>query len=214
LFHFTQRIVKTLRKRHIDHFLAINNLLECAHCYNEDDHESLLTVQNGTLNGKKLTDDDIADLKSMRHFRQRHSKHLRKEIRQPNVMRDKPDQWFARFKCTASEGSSLPAQRRLDPMSREPLFTTETKSAILNCKEKYMHLQDPLPLNEMYDVIIPSQSSPHGLKEYLSRRGESNLESFHLMLSHFGNTGMRESLADNLNLTGTACYNLHVRLKL
>lgn len=215
LFHFTQRIIKTLRKRHIDYFLAINNLLDCVYYYNEDDHEKLLTVhKNGTLNGKKLTDDDIADLKSTRHFRQRHGKHLRKEIRQPNVMRHKLDQWFARFKCTASEDSTLPEQGRLDPVSREPLFTTETKPAVLNCKEKCMYLQDPLPLDEMYDVIIPSQSSPHGLKEYLSRRGESNLESFHLMLAHFGNTGMRESLADNLNLTGTARYNLHVRFKL
>jgi len=66
----------------------------------------------------------------------------------------------------------------------------------------------------MYDVIMPSATSTHGLKEYLSRRGESNLESFHLMLAHFGNTGMRESLADNLNLTGTARYNLRIRFKL
>jgi hypothetical protein len=41
-----------------------------------------------------------------------------------------------------------------------------------------------------------------------------NLESFHLMLAHFGNSGMRDSLADNLNLTGTAWYNLSIRYKL
>ena len=34
------------------------------------------------------------------------------------------------------------------------------------------------------------------------------------MLAHFGNSGMRETLADNLNLTGTARYNLQIRFKL
>ena len=43
---------------------------------------------------------------------------------------------------------------------------------------------------------------------------ESSLESFHLMLAHFGNIGMRESLADNLNLTGTARSNLTIRHRL
>jgi len=123
------------------------------------------------------------------------------------------DQWFVGFKCTASEGSA-PALGRLDPLTSKPLFTPETKIALENCKEKCIHLQDPLSIEEMYDVIRPNPNSPHGLKQYLSRRGESNLESFHLMLAHFGNTGMRESLADNLNLTGTARHNLHIRHKL
>ena len=118
-------------------------------------------------------------------------------------MRDRLDEWHSRFKCSASEGSA-PALGRLDPITKEPLFTAETKTVVGNCKDKCQYLQDPLPLDEMYDVIEPNPNSPHGLKEYLSRRGESNLESFHLMLAHFGNTGMRESLADNLNLTGTA----------
>ena len=66
----------------------------------------------------------------------------------------------------------------------------------------------------MHDVTLPNPNSPHGLKECLSRHGESNLESFHLMLAHFGNTGVRESLADNLNLTDTARHNLQMWHKL
>jgi len=65
----------------------------------------------------------------------------------------------------------------------------------------------------MYEIILPSPNAAHQLKEYLSRRGESCLESFHLMLAHFGNCGMRTSLADNLNLTGTARHNLTIRHK-
>jgi len=66
----------------------------------------------------------------------------------------------------------------------------------------------------MYRTVSPNPNATHGLNEYLSRRGESKLESFHLTLAHFGNCGMRTSLADNLNLTGTARYNLGIRHKL
>jgi len=216
LFHFTQRLTRTMRKKHIDYFTAINHLLDAVYYYNQDDYESLLVaLKDGTLSatGKKLTDDDITELKTTKYFRQRYSKYLRKEIRHPNTIRDRLDQWHARFKCSASEGSS-PACGRLDPVSKEPLFTAETKTVLMNCKEKCQCLQDPLTLDQMYDIIHPNPNSPHGLKQYLSRCGESNLESFHLMLAHFGNTGMRESLADNLNLTGTARHNLSIRYTL
>lgn len=45
------------------------------------------------------------------------------------------------------------------------------------------------------------------------QKGRSNLECFHLSLAHFGNSGMRESLAENLNLTGTTRHNLNIRHK-
>ena len=215
LFHFIQRITRTLRKKHIDYFLALNQLLGCICCYNQDDYEALLVaLKEGTLaGGRKLTDDDIADLKATKCFRQRHAKCLRKEIRHPNAMRDRLDECHSRFKCSASEGSA-PALGRLDPVTKDPLFAAETKTVIGNCKDKCQHLQDPLPLDQMCDVMQPNPNSPHGLKACLSRRGESNLESFHLMLAHFGNAGMRESLADNLNLTGTARHNMQMRHKL
>ena len=122
------------------------------------------------------------------------------------------DAWFERFKCSASDGAR-PAGGRRDPFTGETLFTAETKDAIRMAKVNAKYLQDPLPLDQMYSVIQPNPNSPHGLKEYLSRRGESSLESFHLMLAHFGNCGMRTSLADNLNLTGTARHNLAIRHK-
>ena len=129
-------------------------------------------------------------------------------------MRERLDTWFAMYKCSASHGSSLEALGHRDPYSKETLFTRETKEALLQCKEKVQYLQDPLPLEQMYHVIKASPNSSHGLNEYLSRRGESTLEAFHLSLAHFGNTGMRDSLADNLNLTGTARHNLTIRYKL
>jgi hypothetical protein len=65
----------------------------------------------------------------------------------------------------------------------------------------------------MYDEIPPHPNSKHGLTEYLSKRGESKLESFHDRLTHFANSGMRNSLADNLCLAGTARWNLNIRHK-
>jgi hypothetical protein len=123
------------------------------------------------------------------------------------------DDWFKRFKCSSSDPLN-PGGGRKDPMTGDTLFTSETKPAVTNCKDKACYLQDPLPLQQMYHEIAPSPNSKHGLTEYLSRRGESNLESFHGILAHFGNCGMRRSLVDNLNLTGTARHNMLIRHKL
>jgi len=214
LFHYIQRVTRTLKKKHIDHFHAVNGLLNAIYKHNEEDHENVLkALKNGTLSGTKHTDDDIADLRASKAFRQRYDRYLRKEIRQPMVLQQMLDDWFDRFKCSSSN-ATRPARGRLDPITGETLFTPETKEAVMNCKEKACHLQDPLPLSQMYRVIPPGPNSTHGLNEYLSRRGESSLESFHLMLAHFGNCGMRTSLADNLNLTGTARHNLAIRHKI
>ena len=47
----------------------------------------------------------------------------------------------------------------------------------------------------------------------MSKRGESKLEAFHDRLAHFANCGMRDTLADNLNLAGTSRFNLAIRHK-
>ena len=213
LFHFVQRITKTLKKKHVDHFVAINALLHCIYECQSADYENLLrALKEGTLSTKH-TDEDIADLRASKVFRQRCDKHLRKVMRQPHVMCSMLDDWFHQFKCTASE-DSRPARGRYDPFNGETLFSSETKEAIKNAKVNAAHLQDPLPLHQMCLVIQPSPNSQHQLPECISRRGESSLESFHLMLAHFGNCGMRTSLADNLNLTGTARHNLAIRQKI
>jgi hypothetical protein len=114
---------------------------------------------------------------------------------------------------TASDPDKNPACGRLDPARGIPLFTSDTKSAVENCKEKAIYLVDPLPLEDMYDSILPNPNSTHQLTRYLSKRGESNLESFHDRFAHFANCGTRSTLADNLNLAGTARYNLAIRHK-
>jgi hypothetical protein len=127
-------------------------------------------------------------------------------------MIQKIDDWFCRYKVTASNGSR-PAGGRLDPVKQIPLFTEDTKDAVENCKDKAKYISDPLSIDDMYDKIMPHPDSKHKLIEYLSKRGESKLEAFHDRFAHFGNGGMRRSLIDNLNLCGTARYNLNIRHK-
>jgi len=211
LFHYMQRVTKTLKKRHADHYLALVRLRRCLYEYHPEDYNNLLkALKEGTLSDK-YTDDEIADLQVTPLFKRRYDQCLRKIIRPSHVICSMLDDWFADFKCTASDDSSRPARGRKDPFTGETSFASETKEAIKNCKEKAMCLQDPLPLDDMCDVTQPSPNSPHQLKVCLSRRGESCLESFHDNLSHFANCGMRKSLADNLHLTGTARCNLSIR---
>ena len=192
LFHYVQRITRTLKKKHIDHFQAITGLLHCIYTNNDNDHKNLLrALKEGTLSGK-YTDEDILDLKASKVFRQRYDRYLRKEIRPTNVLCSMLDDWFDRFKCSTSSPDNLrPARGRKDPVSNETIFSSETKGAINECKKKASCMQDPLPIEKMYDVIQPSINSSHQLKECISHRGESCLESFHLMLAHFGYCGMR-----------------------
>ncbi|CAB9503917.1 unknown protein [Seminavis robusta] len=215
LFHFEKRIISTLRKNHIDHGKAVSGLLSCLYSYVPEDYEKVLkALRNGSLSatGRKYSNNDIAHMKSTGVFRRRYGKYLRKQMKSPETIRERLDDWFVRYKVTASTGSR-PAEGRLDPYKGYTLFTAETKTAVENCKEKAVHLVDPVPLEEMYDAILPSPNSNHGLTEYLSRRGESKLEAFHDRLANFANGGMRRSLCDNLSLCGTARYNLGIRHK-
>jgi len=211
LFHCLQRMTRTLKKKHVDHFQAITSLLNCVYTCNDRDHDNLLrALKDGTLSTNH-SDEDTLDLKASKLFRQRYDKYLRKEIRPTNVLCSMLDDWFDRFKCTASDPITRPARGRKDPVTGDTLFSPETKPAVEECKKKACYIQDPYPLDQMYATILPNDNSPHQLNEYLSHRGESCLESFHLMLAHFGNCGMSCSLADNLNLTGTARFNLSMR---
>jgi hypothetical protein len=71
LFHFLQRITKTLRKRHVDYFMAINHLLDAVYYYEEGDYERLIVaLKNGSLSAtaKKYTDAEIRELKGTKYF--------------------------------------------------------------------------------------------------------------------------------------------------
>jgi hypothetical protein len=214
LFHYEKRIISTLRKKHIDYFDALTDLLLALYSYEASDYEKLLTaLKDGSLSGKRYSSHEIAEMKMTKTFRERYGKYLRKKLNEPQTIIQRLDDWFQRYKVSSSDPNNQPARGRLDPLRGICLFTPETKAAVENCKAKALYLADPLPLEQMYEAIPPNPNSPHQLTEYLSNRGESKLESFHDRFAHFANGNMRASLADNLNLAGTAHYNLSIRHK-
>lgn len=215
LFHFEKRILSTLKKKHVDFNAAVTDLLAALYQYYPPDYDRLLSaLMDGSLSstGKSYSAREISEMKQTKQFRERYNQFLRKQMHPTSTMLLNLDDWFAKYKVVATEGSR-PAGGRLDPVHLCPLFTPETKEAVGNCKEKAQFLSDPLPIGEMYDCIQPNPNSRHSLVEFLSKRGESKLESFHDRASHFANSGMRQTLADNLNLMGTARHNLQIRHK-
>ena len=213
-FHYQKRIISTLKKTHIDYFDAITDLLAALYAHCPDDYEKLLSaLKDGSLSktGRKYSSIEITQMKGTKTFHDRYAKYLRKQMHEKHAMRQMLDDWFCKHKVTASNPENHPAQGRLDPMRQIPLFTADTKSAVECCKEKTEFLTDPKPLKDMHQYTLPNPNSSHQLTEHLSLRGESKLEAFHDRFAHFANCGMRDSLADSLNLAGTARCNLTIR---
>ena len=70
LFHFQKRILRTLRKKHIDFFEAVTSLLEALYDFHWKDYENLLeALKQGTLSptGKCYTVQEISEMKMTKH---------------------------------------------------------------------------------------------------------------------------------------------------
>jgi len=61
-----------------------------------------------------------------------------KQLCEPNAMMQRLDDWFCKCMVTYSHGSR-PAWGRSDPCQNVSLFTSDTKSAVKNCKQKAIH---------------------------------------------------------------------------
>jgi hypothetical protein len=210
LFHFLQRIIRTLRTNHFLFNKAINDLLACIYSYHGPDYDNLLRhLKQGSF-GKKYSENDIATMQKTKQFRQNWAKFLRKVMHGDELAKTNLHQWVVCYKCSASEGQ-LPAEGKRDPRTGQTLFTETTHSAVENCIRNVVHLQDLLPLEQMYREVKPPRNAKHNCSTWVSFRGESKLESFHDNLAHFGNCGMDRKLCDILNLAGTARYNFTIR---
>jgi hypothetical protein len=216
LFHYLQRIIKTLRDSHCDYRKAIVDLCQSTYNYNEIDNLRLLNaLKSGTMakNGHKYTDLEISELQISGVFKRRYDKWLRKTILDTPTLRTNLEQWFIQYKVKASDGRPE-GRGRLDPVSRKKLFTPETKDAVENAMRSCQYISDVLTVDDMYTTLPPSPYSTHGLNEHMSHRVESRLEGYHNPLSNFGNSGMRRNLADILHSCGTAKYNSNIRRKI
>ena len=217
LYHFQQRIIKTLRQGHIDYHRALRELCHCIYEWEPETYQALvqaLRAGNMGRDKKPLSDQDILDIEMSKDFRKKYGKFLMKKIRPPDVIRQKLEEWFCNYKVDSSDPIERPGRGRPDPITGKKLFTVDTKTALEEQKKNAAHIQDIVPVQDMYRVIPPTKTTRHGLAEYSLLRCESKLEGFHDHLAHFGNVGMRSSLCDNVNLLGTTMYNTRIRHRL
>ena len=216
LYHFMHRILKTLRNHHMDYSEAVKDLSAAIYQYDEGCYADLIKVlRNGTLGGAKLNEKEVNNLQNTPRFKKNYSKYLMKRIRKPEIIQQELEAWFCKYKCSSSDPDDNTARGRLDERTLKPLFTFETKDAVEQQKKHVGHIQDTESVERMYRKILPNPNgrSKHGLTEYISLRCESKLEGYHDPLANFANGATRASLADNLNLFGTARYNHKIRYK-
>lgn len=210
LFHFIQRISKTLRDTHCSYRKALTDLRACIYHYHDDDEQALLEALKKGLIGKKCSDEDIAMLRLSSKWNARYGNRLRKIIRSGDVIEQNLKEWFIQYKYGHSEGK-VPGRGIKDPDTGKLLFTPDTHGAVEEAKKTCHYLEDLLPLAEMYRTVGSTARSKNDLETHYSNRGESKLEVFHLLLAHFANNGMTAERCDILNLCGTARHNCRVR---
>ena len=204
LYHFQQRIIKTMRQGHRHYHKALNELLECVYGFEPDSYNALLKALKAGQMGRSgpLSPAEILEMQSGPEFRRKYSKFLMKQIHPPDVIAHNLQRWMDQYKGDT------------DPSTGKKLFTVDTKTAVTEQMKNAVHIQDALPLHETYRVIKPTPSTKHECNEYISLRCESKVEQYHDQLAHFANCGMRADLCDTLNLVGTARYNTKIRHKI
>ena len=213
LFHWVHRIIKTLRKNHIHFTKSIADLVFCVYVWDPIDYKNVLrALKDGLMNNKNHSDDDITQLQQSGLFKKRYSCFLQKVIYPAETIVAKLDIWFCEYKATASSGKAAAGGQR-DPVYDVTLFTPETKLAVEAGKKTAEHVPDKIPRADIYRKVGAAPRTKHGLPQYRSQRGESNLECMHGLMQHFANTGMRASLSDTINIDGIASFNCRAREK-
>jgi hypothetical protein len=215
LWHFINRIYRTLRETHPDFGKAISVLQASIYRIDELDEAAVMqALFDGTLNGTKMSWEDINQLRGTARWNRNYSKYLKKILFPLTVMIANLDRWFVTFKVNASEGKA-PGQGRLNPENGQTLFTPETKVAFEEAKKKAEYIMDVLSLEEIYQPVEAPTRAKHSLPTYrCARATESKLESFHADQAMFGNTGMSIGLIDTINHSGLARHNTKIRWRL
>jgi len=210
LFHGIQRLVRKMRQTHIDYHRAVQELTACFYEWEPTTLNALLTaLKDGKIGGTKYTDKDIEEMQQNNDFWKKYSQFLMKQMHPAQIAEHKLWAWHRKYKCSGDG-----ALGRKDPRTDKTLFMMEMKTTLVEQVKKVRYIPDPMPVDQMYRRIEPPPGSMHGLPVYVSLRGESKLESFHDPLSNYANTATRRSLADALNLNGTARHNVNIRHRL
>jgi hypothetical protein len=214
-YHWGQRISDTLRQRHPQFRRALLDLSKCVYTPHPDDERAVEdALLSGTMSGGKADLEDIVLMKRDGTFKRRYGQFIRSTINHATTIRTKLTDWYARYKASKSEGSKLPAEGQRSERDGTSLFTPETYTAFHAGLESCEHLPDKIPFEKVYRKHNPPPGAKHGLPTYRAHRGESNLESMHHSLAHYGNTNMRPAFADMFMLLGLTRFNCQARERL
>jgi hypothetical protein len=200
LFHFMQRITRTLRITNSSFYPALRDLKDCVYEHETEDYEKLIDVlQRGTIShsAQPLTHLQLQDLKRTVKWSQRYSRFLRKKILKPTMIKENLLNWVEKYK------------QCIDPISEQKLFVC-TEKAVNNQIQHLAHIQWPKDIN-MYVRIPPGRRATHGLDSFRSRNPEPQLESFHAEFAHYGNNRMTDTVGDDIHLRGIASRNLRIQ---
>ena len=96
MFHFLQRIVRTLRQAHTDYIGAVADLCSCIYRWEKDSYNSLLKAfQDGHFPAAPKTSNEIHQLQFTKSFKRNYSKFLMKELFPTETVRHNLQNWFA-----------------------------------------------------------------------------------------------------------------------
>ena len=169
----------------------------------------IAALRDGSMNGRVHQPDEISDLQKSKKWMDRHGQFIKKVPVPAALSKMRLREWWCKHKVTATDGEP-PGQGETD--KGRTLFMAGARQAVCALMENVKYL--PEIVGDCYRKIEASAKSKHGLARCVSEKGESSLEKFHHLLAHFANMGMRRTLADSLNLRGTARYNLKLWHKL
>ena len=162
MFHFLQRIVRTLRQNHVDYIKAVADLCSCLYRWEKDSYNTLLKAfQEGVFPAGPKTCEEIHQMQFTKTFKRNYSKFLMKEMYPAETAQQNLKHWFARYKATATDETTDPAGGRLDPNNGKKLFTPDTRKVLEECLKKVEYITDPVPTAEMYWYKEPTTRQKH-----------------------------------------------------
>lgn len=202
-FHFLQRITKTLNKEHADWKQAIAELSECVYWRNPTDVAKVeRCIQDGVIGRSRGRDGKL--LPCPRNKIKEKAKKFRENIRVYSYPKEKIEdnlaEWARRW------------QGEFDEAIGQYLFNDDTERTVNEQIKKTEYVVDQIDGDLLYTKLLPGKGSESKLDKFVGNRGvESKGEKSNHLIAHFANGNMRRSMADYLNMEGTAKMNLRIR---
>ena len=206
LFHFVQRITKTLVPEHEDFEASVRDLTSGLSYDEECDVDNVKqALRNGFLgaNNKKHTDNEIKSMMQSFSWNRNYRKYIRMYLKDALIINSHLTTWVSKW------------NNMYDDAIGSELFTAKTTKAIGNAIKNTKLLVNGLAKEKKYiKVMKPSKFSSCRLSTFINLMGaEQKGEAGHLHLAHYANGGMEARLADALALAGISTDNCRMYLK-